>query len=166
MNIEEMSKKTGMHKNTIYKLIKEGIIKAEKKGKSYEVPENEVEVFLRGKIPFIQEQDIVNASNLLIKDIEEHQQNEIIKIAFLGKKLFDNVKALADKKNENKINEDEFYKKVLELKSTDLFTSIFNGMNNISKDETLLFNLDKVKGPENIKIKITADDFLGWCKDE
>lgn len=167
MNVDEMSKKTGMHKNTIYKLIKEGGIKATKNGKSYTVEEQEVEMFLRGKIPFMKEQELINSTNLLINEIEEHQKNEILKVAYLGNVLFTKIKNIAERKQKGEITEEEFNKAILEIKKESVFNKIFNGVTKISNDEATLFNLDSVKNVNEVnQINITSEEFLGWCKNE
>lgn len=42
MNANEVAKLLGMHPNSIRRLIREGKIKAEKKGRSYEIPQSEI----------------------------------------------------------------------------------------------------------------------------
>lgn len=42
MNANEVAKMLGMHPNSIRRLIREGKIKAEKKGRSYEIPQSEI----------------------------------------------------------------------------------------------------------------------------
>ena len=49
MNAKEVAKLLGVHPNTVYNMIRSGEIKAEKKGRSFEIPESEVKQLKHSK---------------------------------------------------------------------------------------------------------------------
>lgn len=49
MNAKEVAKILGIHPNTVYTMIREGEIEAVKSGRSYEIPQSEVDSLLKSK---------------------------------------------------------------------------------------------------------------------
>lgn len=89
MNAKELAQKTGLHYNTVYKMIKEGFIKAERVGKSYIVDDEEAARFIKIRIPYVEEQIEISSANTINDKLKQDQVELILKIALLSKNFTD-----------------------------------------------------------------------------
>lgn len=82
MNANEVAKVLGMHPDTIRRLIREGEIKAEKKGRSYDIPKSEVSKFrnIKGIEDIAVDQEraayqlLINAESEIAADLAQIQR--------------------------------------------------------------------------------------------
>ncbi|RDY22431.1 DNA-binding protein [Romboutsia maritimum] len=109
VNAREFAKATGMHFNTVYKMIKRGEIEAIKEGKSYIIPSNEVEKYTKT----ISNELLKNAESKLNAYIELQQKAEEFLKDDIGHLITDFKDVIKiNKNNKNIIHDEELYENI------------------------------------------------------
>ncbi|SEG88983.1 DNA binding domain-containing protein, excisionase family [Bacillus sp. ok061] len=81
MNAKEVAKMLGAHPNTIYKMIKNGEIKAVKQGKSFDIPSIEVNKLMVSKHSVDTNKETEKGAYALIQHFENKMYSEFSRIA-------------------------------------------------------------------------------------
>lgn len=78
MNAKELSELSGLHENTIRNMIKRGDLKAEKKGRFYEIDPLEAEGIILGRKYLSKKQDAISDTHYIVQQLEL-EKKEIFK---------------------------------------------------------------------------------------
>lgn len=139
INAKEFARLTGMHFNTVYKMIKKGEIEAVKEGKSYVIPYNEVDKYKK----LMSSELVKEAKNKLdiYKDLEEKAKN---KLDIVTNDIIDIFKStIKMDKNINGVYGGDFYKQLIAIKDyIELITQYrehYKSMARIVKEQKQLY---------------------------
>lgn len=140
MNAIELANQTGLHKNTIYKMIQSGEIKAEKKGKSFQVNERQAKEAIYAKYSYLKNKEVFNATQSLIDGIKQEQIELFKTIMTLAEDVlidYDNEVERANEKYTKEEDRKKYIEKIiLHIIDDSSFPDLFNAFGEfMSNDE-------------------------------
>lgn len=172
VNAKEVAKLLDIHPNTIYNLIREGKIKAEKKGRSFDIPQSEVDTLRhsKGKENLAQAQE--RAAYQLIVNINSEIEADLSMIQFHSRHLERHLEVHGIKEGDHSNETYEKRRKLYEENETSPLKSIVDISKNIARLENLKVELEKIandaekdnsfdKSLDNWKEFIQEPDWIG-----
>lgn len=113
ISVQEMTKATGLHFNTIYRMIKSGELEATKQGKSYMIKASEIE-----KCKIIMTNELLKNSRNKLEIYKELEESAITLLCTSIEEVFKDAKDILSykKKNTRNIDFEEFFNELELLK--------------------------------------------------
>lgn len=152
MNARELAKLLKLHPETIRRMIREDEIKAVKKGRSYVIPQSEVNRLLANKISGDHNQELQKSSYTLINEYKSKIEVELSLLLVACSSLLTQVDSFKELEVMDK------YKKLSELYSKGHFKKLFDSVETIKRSEQIIQDLEetarnaeKMNSPEKVQ---------------
>lgn len=138
MNARELAKMLNLHPNTIYTMIKEGKIRAEKIGKSFDIPQGEVNILLANKYGSDLNAESEKAAYTLINEYRSKIEGELHGIMVTVRGMSERF----EKMKFDEIHVAEIFPTLRTMYEERQFEYLFNLVTNVKRYETMIKYLD------------------------
>lgn len=140
MNAKEVAKLLGTHPENVRRWIREGKIKANKKGRSFDIPQGEVNLLMAHKLGGELNAENERASYTLISDYTSKIEMELNHLHFVCRGLGN----LFEEENFDDLPITEQFEKLKDMYMVGRFSNLFKTVRKIDKYQEMIFELEEV----------------------